>query len=168
MESFYIENFVTSVSNENALCRFNEESKPIIATACFDLRGWEHTSLKIGRDPSDPILVLGLLWEKDEDNIFCDTTVSKCSSLDLARRNVLSIVHKIFDPLGVLSPATLIPKLLIQRSWNLKTGGDTILPDDYQREFSSWLYDVDCLLNVKIPRSLNIDKIHGLSLHVFL
>ncbi|GFT39648.1 DUF5641 domain-containing protein [Nephila pilipes] len=104
-----------------------------LATACFDLRGWEHASLKIGRDPSDPIPVLGLLWNKDEDNIFCDTAVLKCSSFDLTRRNVLSIVHKIFDSLCVLSPATLIPKLLIQRSWNLKIGWDTALPDDYQR-----------------------------------
>ncbi|GFS49769.1 integrase catalytic domain-containing protein [Nephila pilipes] len=65
------------------------------------------------------------------------------------------------------SPATLIPKLLIQRSWNLKIEWDVVLPDDYQREFSSWLRDVDCSLNVKIAKSLNIDKIHGLSLHVF-
>ncbi|GFU14375.1 integrase catalytic domain-containing protein [Nephila pilipes] len=66
-----------------------------------------------------------------------------------------------------LSPATLILKLLIQRSWNLKIGWDTVLPNDYLREFSFWLHDVNCLLNVKITRSLNIDKIHGLSLHVF-
>ncbi|GFS75345.1 hypothetical protein NPIL_126051 [Nephila pilipes] len=71
--------------------RFIEESKHILDTAYFDLIGWEHTSLKIGRDPSDPIPVLGLLWNKDEDNIFCDTTVLKCSSLDLRRRNVLSL-----------------------------------------------------------------------------
>ncbi|GFT01632.1 DUF5641 domain-containing protein [Nephila pilipes] len=99
------------------------------------------------------------MWNKEEDNIFCDTAVLKCSFFDLTRRNVLSIVHKILDPLGVLSPATLVLKLLIQRSWNLKIGWDTILPDDYQREFPSWLRDVDCLLNVKIARSLNIDEI---------
>ncbi|GFT38628.1 uncharacterized protein NPIL_43771 [Nephila pilipes] len=132
MKSFYVDNCVTSISNEDTLYRFIEESKHILATACFDLRGWEHTSLKIGRDPSDPIPILGLLWNKD--NIFCDTTVLKCSSFDLTRRNVLSVVHKIFNPLGVLSPATLIPKLLIQKSWNLKIDWDTVLPDNYIRE----------------------------------
>ncbi|GFU20653.1 DUF5641 domain-containing protein [Nephila pilipes] len=167
MKSFYIDNRVTSISNEDILNRFIEESKHILATTCFDLRGWEHTSSKIRRDSSAPIPVLGLLWNTDEDNIFFDTTVLKYSSLDLTRRNVLSTVHKIFDPIDVLSPAALIPKLLIQRSWNLKIGWDTVLPDDYQREFSSWLRDVDCLLNVNIARSLNIDKIHGLSLHLF-
>ncbi|GFT10242.1 integrase catalytic domain-containing protein [Nephila pilipes] len=67
----------------------------------------------------------------------------------------------------ILSLATLIPKLLTQRSWNLKIGWDTVLPDDYQREFSSCLRDVNCLLNDKISKSLNIDKIHRLSFHVF-
>ncbi|GFT65865.1 DUF5641 domain-containing protein, partial [Nephila pilipes] len=131
MKSSYVDNCVTSVSIEDNLYGFIEESKHILATACFDLRGWEHTSLKISRDPSDPIHVVGLLWNKDEDNIYCDTNVLKCSSFDLTRRNVLSIVHEIFDPLGVLCPATFIPKLLILRSWNLKIGGDTVLPDDY-------------------------------------
>ncbi|GFS37278.1 hypothetical protein NPIL_183631 [Nephila pilipes] len=56
--------------------KFIEESKHILATACLDLRVWEHTSLKIGRDPSEPIPVLGLLWNKEEDNIFCDTTAN--------------------------------------------------------------------------------------------
>ncbi|GFT82126.1 DUF5641 domain-containing protein [Nephila pilipes] len=78
MKSFYVDNCVTSVSNEDTLYRFIEESKRIMATTFFDLRGWEHTSLKIGRDPSEPIPVLGLLWNKDENNIFCDTTVFKC------------------------------------------------------------------------------------------
>ncbi|GFU42631.1 DUF5641 domain-containing protein [Nephila pilipes] len=133
----------------------------ILATVCFDLRGWEHMSLNIGRDSSAPIPVLGLLWNKDRDNIFCDTTVLKCLSFNLTRRNVLSITHKIFDPLGILGIATLFPKLRIQRSCNLKIGWDTVLPDDYQIEFSSWVSDVDGLLNVKIPRSVNIEKIHG-------
>ncbi|GFU39818.1 DUF5641 domain-containing protein [Nephila pilipes] len=90
---------------------------------------------KIRRYPSDPIPVLRLLWNKDEDNIFCDTAELKCSSLNLSRRNVLSIIHKIFDSFGILSPTTLIPKLLIQRSWTLKIGWDTVLRDDHQREF---------------------------------
>ncbi|GFU42483.1 hypothetical protein NPIL_44691 [Nephila pilipes] len=106
-----------------------------MVTVCFELREWEHTSLKIGRDPSDPIPVLGLLRNKDQDNIFCDTAVLKCSSLDLTRRNILSTAHKIFDPFGILRPATLILKLVIEISRNLKIGLATVLPDDHQREF---------------------------------
>ncbi|GFS86953.1 DUF5641 domain-containing protein, partial [Nephila pilipes] len=83
MKSSYVDNCVTSVSIENTLYGFIEESKHILATACFHLRGWDHTSLKISRDPSDPIHVLGLLWNKDEDNIYCDTNVLKCSSFDI-------------------------------------------------------------------------------------
>ncbi|GFT40537.1 DUF5641 domain-containing protein [Nephila pilipes] len=120
-------------STTKKLLQKNRESKHILATVCFDLRGWEHTSLNIGRDSSETIPVFGLLWNKDEDNLSCDTAVLKCSSLNLTRRNVLSITHKMFDLFGILSPIRLIPKLLIQRSWNLKIGWDTVLPDDYQR-----------------------------------
>ncbi|GFT87873.1 DUF5641 domain-containing protein [Nephila pilipes] len=108
MKSFYIENCVTSNFNDDSLYRFIEEPKDALATACFDLKGWEYTSLKMVHDPSDSLPVLGLWWNKYEDNIFCDTIVLKCPSFNLTRRNVLSIVQKIFDPLGVLSPATFL------------------------------------------------------------
>ncbi|GFU58820.1 DUF5641 domain-containing protein [Nephila pilipes] len=135
MKSFYVDNSVSSVSNKkNTLYRFIEESKHVLATACFDLRRWEHTSLKIGRDPSNPITDLGPLCNKDEDSIYFDIAVLKSSSVDFSRRNIL---RNISDPLDILSSATLIPKLLIEGSWNLKIGWDTILLNGYQREFSS-------------------------------
>ncbi|GFS35838.1 hypothetical protein NPIL_49051 [Nephila pilipes] len=101
---------VTSGPNENSLHRFIEKSKHILASASFDLRKWERASLNIGRDPSDPIPILGLLCHEDEDNILCDTAVLKCSSLHLTRRKIiLSIIQKNSNTLGILSPASLIP-----------------------------------------------------------
>ncbi|GFS88437.1 uncharacterized protein NPIL_83841, partial [Nephila pilipes] len=117
---------VTSAPLEFALIDIINELKPKGINLCdvdYGVFGKENISLLIGADHYFYI-------NKDEDNIFCDTTVLKCSSFDLTRRNVLSIVHKMFDPLGVLSPTTLIPMLFIQRNWILKFGWDTVLPDD--------------------------------------
>ncbi|GFY43188.1 integrase catalytic domain-containing protein [Trichonephila inaurata madagascariensis] len=43
LESFYVDNCVTSVDDHEELEKFVEESKTILSTAKFELRGWEHS-----------------------------------------------------------------------------------------------------------------------------
>ena len=74
---------------------------------------------------------------------------------DVSRRKILSIVHKIFDPVGFSCPVTLLPKLLIQNSWNCKIGWDEPLPENMQRNFEGWIAELPLLSEVRIPRCLS-------------
>ncbi|GBL69063.1 hypothetical protein AVEN_106014-1 [Araneus ventricosus] len=74
LESFYVDNCVTSVDNEE-LRRFMIESREILSPAKFNLRGWEHTGVSAGgkrlKDVriccwSDSVNVL--YWIKDKEN----------------------------------------------------------------------------------------------------
>ncbi|GFW58113.1 hypothetical protein TNCV_2742591 [Trichonephila clavipes] len=52
------------------LSHFIQEAKQLLAMACFDLRGWEHT-LEPGQiHLAEPTQVLGLLWNRNEDVFF--------------------------------------------------------------------------------------------------
>lgn len=54
---------------------------------------------------------LGIKWSV-EDDVFCFKIV--CQSTSPTRRSMLSIVASIFDPLGFLSPFTLLGKRILQ------------------------------------------------------
>ncbi|XP_035204692.1 uncharacterized protein LOC118179635 [Stegodyphus dumicola] len=43
--AFYVDNCITSITSQDELKKFIFEAKRILATGCFDLRGWEHSSL---------------------------------------------------------------------------------------------------------------------------
>ncbi|GFY79107.1 hypothetical protein TNIN_127931 [Trichonephila inaurata madagascariensis] len=43
LESFYVDNCVTSVDDHEELEKFIEESKTVLSTTKFELRGWEHS-----------------------------------------------------------------------------------------------------------------------------
>ncbi|XP_035214247.1 uncharacterized protein LOC118188023 [Stegodyphus dumicola] len=43
LESFYVDNCVTNVENPEELEKFIEESRLVLSTAEFELRGWEHS-----------------------------------------------------------------------------------------------------------------------------
>jgi hypothetical protein len=39
----------------------------MLVSACFNLRSCKHTMLQNGTELGEPVLVLGLLWDKNED-----------------------------------------------------------------------------------------------------
>ncbi|GFQ98259.1 pro-Pol polyprotein [Trichonephila clavata] len=73
--SFYVDNCVTSVNSEKELRRFTEDSTNLMAPAKFDLRGWEFTGEAISLKDPKLTPVLGLLWDKSEDVLFCNNSV---------------------------------------------------------------------------------------------
>lgn len=167
-KSFYVDNCLTSVANKEELEKFILESRRLLEGACFDLRGWEHTALQEVSILEEPTHVLGILWDKVEDTLFCDLGTLQEVKSAVTRRNVLSTAQKIFDPLGVLCPVTLTPKLIVQHTWKLKIGWDREIPERDQRDFENWKKYLPLLSDVKIPRNLGICNPNArIDLHVF-
>lgn len=168
IRSFYVDNCVISVTDEKELQQFIQESTNLLEKAGFDLRGWEHTNLHDEGNSEKTVSVLGMLWNKTTDSLFCDLTSVNDIKLNVTRRVILSTVHKIFDPLGFLCPVTLLPKIMVQQTWKLKIGWDVELPEEIQQEFADWSQDLQLLSDVAIPRSLSLYEATKLSLHTFV
>ena len=81
---------------------------------------------------------------------------------------MLSVAHRIFDPIGFTCPATLCPKILLQKTWKEKTTWDEVISDTIKNEFKCWLDDLIRLKNIKIPRGIGIVKEKNkMSVHAF-
>ncbi|GFW30873.1 integrase catalytic domain-containing protein [Trichonephila clavipes] len=136
-----------------------------MARGCFNLQGWE------GNVPGRYIFrssgvtsLLGLLWDLDQDTLKCNLNYS--GEGEISKRNVLAMVHKIFDPLGILSPTTLLPKVLLQEAWKLKLKWDDPLPENIQKIFRKWRDEIVYLEKVNIPRYVEINE--NSELHLFV
>ena len=123
----YVHNWVTSAQSKEEILKFIQESKQVLASACFHPRGWEHNSRRKGKEPSEPVPLLCLLWDKDECVLLGDLKPLAESNQVVTRRRVSSTVHKNFDPIAFLCSVALCPKLLIQNSWKLKSDWDATL-----------------------------------------
>ncbi|XP_071036497.1 uncharacterized protein [Parasteatoda tepidariorum] len=135
--SFYVDNCVTSADTEEELRNFINKSTEIMGKGKFDLRCWEHTKIHNDEDEEkeEVTKVLGLLWNKREDSLFCDVPKMKMKDMPITRRTVLSVAQRMFDPIGFSCPVTLIPKLILQKSWQEKLSWDTRLTEDLKKEF---------------------------------
>ncbi|UYV68114.1 hypothetical protein LAZ67_5003091 [Cordylochernes scorpioides] len=102
-----------------------------------------------------------------EDSLKCELPDNLSLQPKLTKRLVLSMVQRIFDPLGFCSPIFLPPKLLLQRSWGLKLGWDTPLPESMAQEFRTWLDQIKFIELIKIPRYMWNDLIFPTEVHIF-
>ncbi|GFW42022.1 DUF1758 domain-containing protein [Trichonephila clavipes] len=113
-----MDNCVTSVDTEE-LSEFVNGATELMKLGCFELKGWENTSKDADSVPSP---VLGLLWDRKEGLLFCDTSHINTACEPMSRRNVFSCIQKVFDPIGFTCPVTIVPKLLLQETWRKKIG----------------------------------------------
>ncbi|XP_047739152.1 uncharacterized protein LOC125178730 [Hyalella azteca] len=88
------------------------------------------------------------------------------------RRDVLSIVASIYDPLGVASPTIVRGRKIFQECCRLKLAWDDVLPPILHNAWVKWLDGIKELNLIKIPRCIRTPRIttgeaESVELHVF-
>lgn len=166
--SFYVDNCITGVFNKQEMENFILISQQVMLKGCFNLRCWEsnfanpHISKSSGETN-----VLGLTWDLDKDTLKCKVPHEKLGTFEnMTKRSVLSIIQQLFDPIGILSAATLLPKLWLQETWKMKLSWDELFPDELCNKFRKWLNQISCLDNIEILRYAEISN--NSELHVFV
>ncbi|GFV97737.1 DUF5641 domain-containing protein [Trichonephila clavipes] len=114
--SFYVDNCVTGVFSADEIEIFIEKTKLIMSEGCFNLRIFESNVASKSVDKhSGETFILGIIWDLDSDVLKCCTNFDSLTcEVKITKRLVLSTVQKVFDPIGMLAPSTLLPKLLLQ------------------------------------------------------
>ena len=87
---------------------------------------------------------------------------------NVTQRLVLSLVSKVFDPIGLVAPFTVTARLLLKDIWRLSgQDWDKVLPDDMIDRFSAWSSDLPKLGNLTVARSFFSGEFDSTELHVF-
>ncbi|XP_028166029.1 uncharacterized protein LOC114356863 [Ostrinia furnacalis] len=145
----------------------------------FNLRKWKSNEPKlIERDVNDKqqpfefkqqesTKTLGLKWTPSTDKFSFDIKISLLPTLQITKRELLSEISKVFDPLGWLSPVTTKLKLLFQSIWQLDLNWDDNLPENINQEWNENKTDLQLINQTQIPRWLKCHKSDNIELHGF-
>ncbi|GBN27321.1 hypothetical protein AVEN_190521-1 [Araneus ventricosus] len=90
LRSFYVDDLITSLDNESEILPFIEESYHILTEGKFNLRGWKYTG---DDDPEQVTSVLGLIWNRREDELKINLDWRKYTNLKLYRRELFFPLH---------------------------------------------------------------------------
>ena len=104
--------------------------------------------------------VLGLKWDHINDTLVVSRGTSCAITKSLTQRLVLSLVSKVFDPIGFVAPFTVGAQLLSMDIWRI-TGQqwDDELPQNMVQRFLVWSADLPNLENIKIPEVTLVDPL---------
>ncbi|CAG7725842.1 unnamed protein product, partial [Allacma fusca] len=169
LQCLYVDNCVTSIDSLSNLQEF--VFGRIMSQGRFNLRGW------VWNDPDDAkieknkrVSVLGLLWNVKTDVLQLDIRDFEGEEqMPVTKRQILSVAHRLFDPIGFSCPVSLYPKILLQEAWKIKIGWDKELPQDLVQKFVKWREDLPMLSKVQISRWFlkeNVSR-ENWTLHVF-
>ncbi|KAI5640192.1 pao retrotransposon peptidase domain-containing protein [Phthorimaea operculella] len=163
----YMDDLVYSIADEPSAVRLSRELISLFKAGDFDLVKWtsnsqvvleslpdsHRNSVDFSVDSNNVSKVLGLSWEPADDSFFFTTSdvKEKCT-----KRNILSIVARLFDVLGLVAPTILYAKLLIKELWLSNIGWDDVPPENVIQRFSALIQEFPLITTLRIPRHVGV------------
>ena len=98
------------------------------------------------------------LWFLSNIELDCFQFRVTLSDKPLTRREELSTVSSIYDPLGFISPLVLLGKQILQQMCSEALGWDDPIPDSLRIKCESWRQSLFGLESIQIKRCLKPDN----------
>ena len=167
MENFYVDNFIKCYRDTQTLFKEYPVINEILGRANMPLQEWASNDSHFNEFVSNgrkSVNVLGLDWNLENDSLSLKA-VDCTYEGSLTKRKVLSIVSRLFDPLGIISPVQIQGKIFLQNLWQNSYSWDTPLSEILCKQFNSIVKCFQSVDTVVIPR--NIITPAECHLHVF-
>ncbi|XP_004521959.1 uncharacterized protein LOC101458740 [Ceratitis capitata] len=169
-EDFYMDDLMTGGDSVNQCIMIQKEIRKHLQLFGFHLRKWLSNFNNITKNitnigeneiiqikENEAVKTLGLYWDPKQDQF--QFRINLGMPKKMTKRSILSQIAQIFDPLGWLSPITVVAKLYMQKLWIEKTGWDDQLSDDLQNEWKLFIDTVSTLEEVRIPRWIETNMV---------
>ena len=103
--------------------------------------------------------VLGLSWDYTNDKLLVKLGEIVDQVSDVTKRDVLRIIAKIYDPLGLCGPVTIKGKMIFQEFCRRNITWDEKSPDDLLEQWLRWIADLKSAQTFTIPRCYESRKV---------
>ncbi|KAF8795948.1 hypothetical protein HNY73_000391 [Argiope bruennichi] len=99
--------------------------------------------------------VLGIFW-----NLLTDSIQVRIADGEIVntKRQLLSVIAKTFDPLGLFSPSVIILKIMLQELWKSKAAWDDPVPLTILETWTKFKQQSYNLNLISVPRFLGVDN----------
>ncbi|GBN49736.1 hypothetical protein AVEN_67689-1, partial [Araneus ventricosus] len=157
LEDFYIDDCLSGASDINQFMALKKELGELLLRGGMTLHKWCSSASSESDlypfnycEKQSTVKTLGMMWNNCEDAFLFD--ISTSSTTEFTKRNVLSQIARLFDPLGLLGPVISKAKIFLQRLWLLQIDWSQKLPSDIAQEWSSFIASLSYVKNIKKPR----------------
>uniref|UniRef100_A0A1I7WQ34 Retrotrans_gag domain-containing protein n=1 Tax=Heterorhabditis bacteriophora TaxID=37862 RepID=A0A1I7WQ34_HETBA len=170
--NLYVDNVFLSASTFDEAKSLYFESKEIFSDASMNLRefisnneAFNQFLQQEGNPQQKSTKILGIKW-----NNICDIlsfSLPTYSATVLTKRSILKFIASIYDPLGLISPILVLPKLLLQKLWKTSLSWDDDLTNELEDEWFSIIKNWDNQI-ISVKRLIDISHSTPIRPHCFV
>ncbi|XP_076223949.1 uncharacterized protein LOC143174539 [Nomia melanderi] len=172
----YVDDLITGANTYTEALNIRDQMLGLLKRGGLNIRQWvsNHPRLLGGLSTSQihpkvfgdtMVKTLGVSWDSRRDNIIY--VVDSNHNQRVTKRNILSAIAKIFDPLGLLAPVIVTAKILMQRLWQLQLDWDESLPALFHTEWTTYVKELPRLEHVRFERHVSQRAARRIELHGF-
>jgi len=162
--SAYADDIVVGADTEEQLLRRKEAIVGLLHNGACELSKWtsnsalvlgsislDHRANSVSFDPRDEhsVKVLGLHWNTTNNSFTYHTSIPQTSS---TKRQVLSNIARLFDPINALGPLLLWAKYFMQLLWGNKLGWDDPMPEELLSTWRQFCWELPAAFDLILPR----------------
>ncbi|XP_058817233.1 uncharacterized protein LOC131680534 [Topomyia yanbarensis] len=182
-KSFYIDDVLSGANTLVEAKKLRDDLVKLLAKGGFELHKWcanddellEGIPLEAREkqmafencNVNGVIKTLGLYWNPTSDEFMFRVRAIDDDLKLPTKRQVLSETAKLFDPLGLLAPTIVIPKLIMQQLWVEKIDWDETIPSTLFERWNRFRSELCDISNAKIERRVTVDDTVKIELHGF-
>ena len=174
--NLYVDDWLTGADSEVEARDMVKEASGIMKDAGMTLTKWGSNRSDVcdsydlsAFETNESLKILGLKWFPSDD-CFAFQGLEVDENLIITKRVVLSLVARLFDPLGLITPFSIFLKCIFQDLWKLGIGWDTEVPAEHRTKVLSWISDLEKLKSYRVSRPYTDRpwrKIASVQLHAF-
>ncbi|GFX68886.1 integrase catalytic domain-containing protein [Trichonephila clavipes] len=170
--NLYMDDVLCGAATLEEAIVLRQQLKGILKSAGMELHKLCANHEKLSPDPEQnynfatltETKTLGVSWKPNLDCLLIKVKV--CLDSSYTKRDVLSTIAKIFDPVGLMAPVISKAKIFLQRLWRSKLEWNDLLPAEEYREWQQFLVSLENINNIEIPRRIlvafpEVIEIHG-------
>ena len=181
-DSMYVDDVLDSCETVESAQHLRRQLSTPLAMAGFKLRKWSSNepvviedvpkedrlpTLELDKDILPKSKTFGVMWEAERDVFTFQVQQPLINNKAPTKRNVLSAIASLFDPLQFLALFTVRAKVLMQEIWMAGVDWDEELPENLKVKWEKWVSELPQLSNVAIPRCLHRAYPENIELHLF-
>lgn len=179
-EKIYVDDVLFGHDNKTVLKQTRDQLRSLLARGGFHLHKWSSNASDLLTDISNSnenssvtkliqaderLNILGLTWNSAHDSFQFE--VASMPSLPETKRTILSLIAKLFEPLGWVTPVTINAKVFMQSLWRLKLGWDERVPVDILNQWKKIYASFTSLRGLQVTRwtgqgsHVSYTEVHG-------
>jgi len=149
-DNIYVDDVLFGADDIPLLLQTRDQVCALLNRGQFQLRKWSSNSPRLldgipeanhglacskTLQTDEQLKILGICWVPSQDAF--QFRVSIPGSARRTKRSILSIIARLFDPLGWSTPVTIAAKIFLQKLWQIRVDWDEPIPAHLENEWIS-------------------------------